>query len=830
MATGSKNGTCQIWNVLAGHEVCRFELDTKRETLFTPDGPFETTWNVSVTSVAFSPDGKHLLSGHSDATARLSDCSNGKEIRRFEGNSDPVTSLALSADGQQLIVGTGRPRLWSLATGRQTRCFKAHRVAVDSVAFSPDGRKALTGSQDGIAILWDIATGEEIRRYQGSAGYFNHVSYSSDGQHVTTQSSNATVLLWDAITGELLRKFCADPPLPVESVTFSPDGRYVLTGERGRIARLWDTVTGKEVRRFEGHADDVKCVAFSHGGQLVATASDAIVLPAVGDNTARLWDTATGMEVRRLEGHTGGINSVVFSRDDGLVLTGSVDRTARLWDVATGEQLRIFDGHLGAVTCVVFFPDGRRVLTGSVDGTVRIWDSATGDELARLTQLRGDDASLIVTPEGLFDGQRGASEKVAFRIGEGLTVVPVDRFFQDFYRPGLLAEIWQGKRPIPGKRLGSTPAPEVQLLLSGQQTGRITIDAVVTDRGGGIKEPWLFHNQAKGPKAENVVKNGTSLRCQFTASLEPGENRIQVHSASADGSWESEPAVLTLDYDGSLPAPELYVLIVAIDKYQDPGDLVGCVAGGKAMAEMLRRSRAGQYANVHVTTVFDEDATREKITAAIDAIASKAQSQDTLLVFVTAHGCTLGQRYYVLPHEYRPLTESEAAESGGNPYVESIRQRGLPIDELGSHVAAVRALKRVLIFDTCQSGSAVQWERSPFEFRGAVERFARSQGIFTLASSAEDANAFEHPMTGDMGILTFTLLAGMGVVEDKHNLLDGARIQSGNPNGEVDVLDWFRFAEKHVPGLVEQLESQKNYHIEMRGREPDFPLLSLETD
>jgi len=190
-----------------------------------------------------------------------------------------------------------------------------------------------------------------------------------------------------------------------------------------------------------------------------------------------------------------------------------------------------------------------------------------------------------------------------------------------------------------------------------------------------------------------------------------------------------------------------------------------------------------------------------------------------LIVYVASHGWTIGQRYYLLPHEYR--------QAEGQTINDAIWKWGLPIDELGSKLSQVPALKRVLIFDTCMSGSVAKSERSPFEFRGAVERFARSQGIFTLAASAEDANAFEHPMTGDMGILTFTLLAGMGAVKDEHNLLGGARVEAKKPDGEVDVLDWFRFAEKHVPKLAEKLAGHKDYHIEMRGREPDFSLLRV---
>jgi len=388
-----------------------------------------------------------------------------------------------------------------------------------------------------------------------------------------------------------------------------------------------------------------------------------------------------------------------------------------------------------------------------------------------------------------------------------------------------LAEIWQGKRPMPGKRLAATPAPEVQVLWTDSpqsQDGQVTIDVGVTSRGGGIQEPWLFHNRIHTGKPEHIRKDGKTLHCTFTVSLVEGENRIQVQSASEDGSWESEPAILTIDYHGALPLPQLHLLVIGINEYEGGENLKGCVAPAKAIIELFEKRHARHYPAVHVTALYDAEATSEGILKAIEAIAEKAGPQDTLIVYVASHGWTIGQRYYLLPHEYQRVASQTINDA--------VWQWGLPIDELGGRLSQVPALKRVLIFDTCQSGSAVKSERSPFEFRGAVERFARSQGIFTLAASAEDANAFEHPHTAGMGILTFTLLAGMGAIEDKHNLLGGARVGAQNPRREVDVLDSLRFAEKHVPRLVKKLVGQKEYHIEMRGREPDFPLLSPVTD
>src|SRR5206468_2461103 len=108
----------------------------------------------------------------------------------------------------------------------------------------------------------------------------------------------------------------------------------------------------------------------------------------------------------------------------------------------TGARLRELKGHADWVTSVTFSPDGRRLLTGSRDGTTCLWDVATGEELARLLSLDEGKDWMVVTPDGLFDGSAGGRQLVAYRIGGALTLVPVDRFFQDFYRPGLLAALF----------------------------------------------------------------------------------------------------------------------------------------------------------------------------------------------------------------------------------------------------------------------------------------------------------------------------------------------------------------------------------------------------
>src|ERR1039458_6622125 len=103
-----------------------------------------------VTSVAFSPDGRLVLTGSKDMTARLWEAASGNEIRRFEGHTDRVTAVAFSPDGHEVLTGSGdkSARLWDAATGKELQRFLGHSGEVRSVAFSPDGRMVLTGSAE----------------------------------------------------------------------------------------------------------------------------------------------------------------------------------------------------------------------------------------------------------------------------------------------------------------------------------------------------------------------------------------------------------------------------------------------------------------------------------------------------------------------------------------------------------------------------------------------------------------------------------------------------------------------------------------------------------
>ncbi|MDZ4790084.1 MAG: TIR domain-containing protein, partial [Hyphomicrobiales bacterium] len=104
----------------------------------------------NVLDVAFSPDGRTLLSGSTDNTLKLWDAGTGREIRSFAGHTRGVYAVAVSPDGRTLLSGSvdNTLKLWDAGTGREIRSFAGHTRGVYAVAFSPDGRTLLSGSGD----------------------------------------------------------------------------------------------------------------------------------------------------------------------------------------------------------------------------------------------------------------------------------------------------------------------------------------------------------------------------------------------------------------------------------------------------------------------------------------------------------------------------------------------------------------------------------------------------------------------------------------------------------------------------------------------------------
>jgi WD40 repeat protein/uncharacterized caspase-like protein len=461
----------------------------------------------------FSPDAKLILSGGADKLVKLWDVATGNLVRTFAGHSEAIRAVAFSPDGKRVLSAANDIRLWETGSGRLLKRFKASaRGVVDSIAFSPDGIQVLAGLGERIGV-WDASTGSLVRTFGESS---DGTGFSPDGKRALSPGGYpyGTVSQWETSTGKLINRFEVSKER-VQSIAYSPDARLVLTGADDRIVRLWDADTGKLMRTFEGRVVPAHAATFSPDGALIVS-GDA-------ETGLKLWEAASGRLLRTFDGHPGGIKAVVFSPDGKHIISGGADQKAKLWDADTGELLQIYEGHTRPVTSVAFSGDGTRMLSASGEEdiatdesfTMKLWDAQPGSR----TSL---GLSVEMAPG---DSGTGLSKKVP----EGVRVSEV--FTSG---PAAAAGIKKGDTilAINGTRISNTDAFDRQLakfapddilkLLIGRENKQQNLSVKAARQGGnllhtfeGTYDSMAINSIALSPDGRRALSGGKDFKMKL---------------------------------------------------------------------------------------------------------------------------------------------------------------------------------------------------------------------------------------------------------------------------------------------------------------------------
>jgi WD40 repeat protein len=369
--TGSVDKIVRTWNVETGKVDRQFSGHTD-----------------SAAPVASSPNG-HVLAVGDRGMIHFWDQTNGRQTALQGAHADQIVSLAFSPDGKRLLSTSADHTLkvWRVPPGEPE--LMAHPDEVTCLALSPDGTKVLTGCKDKQARLWDLAKREAIRTFSAHTQAVTSVALRGDGAALATGSADKSLIIWSTIDGKVDRRF-ANLPAAVQTVAFSPVANVVAAGLADHSIRLFDLDQEKEIRSLAGHGAAVHHVAFTPKGDRLISAG--------ADRTVRLWDPADGTPRGKIDMRAAS-SCLALSKDGSRFAVGLRNRSVTVWGLSGDPQVSSFDVPAG-IRSIDLSADNKRIVVGCDDKHVRVY--TIDGELAEF--FRHDGPVLAVAFQG--DGRQ----------------------------------------------------------------------------------------------------------------------------------------------------------------------------------------------------------------------------------------------------------------------------------------------------------------------------------------------------------------------------------------------------------------------------------------
>jgi WD40 repeat protein len=392
----------------------------------------------AITSAAFSPDGKTILSAGWDNQVILWNAATYQQIGPALKTSKDLVGVAFSPDGKQFAASAGGAvTMWDAASRAALgEPFKADEDFLH-VAFSSTGKllaanTAPYGAHPARVYVWDVATGKpfgdailgsafafspddsllavadhenlqlyELRSHKaigrpltGHSKDITAIAFSPDAEVVAAGAEDNSIVLWGVKDQQVLGTLKG--PDPVTSLLFDPHSEFLYSGSRDGTIIRWDIDNMESadtpITSFGG---SIYSIFSSADGPLKALALDKekVIILDINDNAAL---------GRRISAPESGKSNIAFSPDGRLLASGGDFSSVALWDVAGGEPSGMpLSGHERQVTSVAFAADGKQLMSGSIDGSIIFWNVDSRALIGQPVKLKGSPVwSLASSPDG----------------------------------------------------------------------------------------------------------------------------------------------------------------------------------------------------------------------------------------------------------------------------------------------------------------------------------------------------------------------------------------------------------------------------------------------
>ena len=335
-----------------------------------------------------------LVSGSNDTTVKVWDLVSGKDRLTLKGHQRAISSLALSRDGTQIASGDrfAQVRLWSSGDGRELKVLEGHQRSVLALAFNRDGSVLASAGDDGAIQLWDTASGRSVKTLSQAGERWQALAFSPDGKTLAAGGYDHGLVLWDAIPWTARPARCGGRWAVCDFAGLHTGGGRRLALVLGFAARIVDAQTGEVVQQFPKQPVGINRIALGRDDATLAMSGWGV----------SFWDVAGGGETTpQLSGHHAGVESLAFSSGGEQLATASADGMVKLWDLAERKERLTLRAHANYAKAVAFRPDGRALATLGFDPELCLWELPSGKELPVTFKGAGDvSEKVFFSPDG----------------------------------------------------------------------------------------------------------------------------------------------------------------------------------------------------------------------------------------------------------------------------------------------------------------------------------------------------------------------------------------------------------------------------------------------
>ncbi|MCG8698263.1 MAG: WD40 repeat domain-containing protein, partial [Bacteroidales bacterium] len=405
----------------------------------------QTGHYAEITAVAYSNNGKFIVTGSVDKKIILWDAFKFKEIRTFLGCTDNVLHLEFSKNDTLLLATdrSGAASVWNVNTSKQIQKLTLDNDQITHASFSPDNKKIVTASYKSHVRIWNTFTGKLIKTLHAipqnlymDKGFTypnaKSVSFSHDGKHILAGCSDYTAICWNASSGKEVQKYkktrTTCTTCRIEAV-FSPNGEYVATAYDDSV-KIFNTKTGLLVKKLFSRSGSMEQIKFSSDGNLIGlvqynhvyiwnfhkskllldlydkqkqiedfdfSADGTKIITGGGNRMADVWEIKTKKHVATLKGYLNDfderllnhsymywaalINETCLSPDGNYIAVGRTGNNAKIIDFKSGRIHKTLRGHRRMVVSLDFSNDGKFLATGGTDGRAIVWNVESGDSV-----------------------------------------------------------------------------------------------------------------------------------------------------------------------------------------------------------------------------------------------------------------------------------------------------------------------------------------------------------------------------------------------------------------------------------------------------------------